>query len=248
MALTGIQILKMLPKTNCGECGIPTCLAFAMKVAAAQIEIGACPYVSDEVKETIGEASAPPIRSIKIGGGEEVFIAGGETCLFRHEKRFENPTGIAVLISTDMSEQDVDGRLERYKTLRYERVGVLLKADLVAVKDTLGNEAAFTWLVNKVIDTASDAKLIVMVDNPDFLKSAAAACGNRKPLLYAATKENATRTGEIAKELGCPLVVKGKNLDETIAIAEELIKAGLKDLVLDTGARTIKAALEDSIV
>ena len=99
MALTGIQILKMLPKTNCGECGIPTCLAFGMKVAAGQIEIGECPYVSDEVKDTIGEASAPPIRINHIGCGETRFDkAGGETCLFRHEKRFENPTGLGVML------------------------------------------------------------------------------------------------------------------------------------------------------
>ena len=92
MALTGIQILKMLPKKNCGECDIPTCLAFAMKVAAGQAEIDTCPYVSDEAKQTIGEASAPPIRTIKLGAGDSAFTAGGETCLFRHEKRFENPT------------------------------------------------------------------------------------------------------------------------------------------------------------
>jgi acetyl-CoA decarbonylase/synthase complex subunit gamma len=89
MALTGIQILKMLPKTNCGECGIPTCLAFGMKVAAGQMEIDKCPYVSDEAKETIGEASAPPIRTVKLGTGDTAFTAGGETCLFRHEKRLQ---------------------------------------------------------------------------------------------------------------------------------------------------------------
>ena len=27
MALTGMQIFKLLPKTNCKECGVPTCLA-----------------------------------------------------------------------------------------------------------------------------------------------------------------------------------------------------------------------------
>ena len=147
MALTGIQILKMLPKTNCGECGIPTCLAFGMKVAAGQIEIGECPYVSDEVKETIGEASAPPIRSIKIGGGDAEMTTGGETCLFRHDRRFENPTGLGVLITTDMSDADVDGRIDRFNNIRVERVGVLMKADLIAVKDTKGDEGVFTSLV-----------------------------------------------------------------------------------------------------
>ena len=121
MALTGIQILKMLPKTNCGDCGIPTCLAFGMKVAAGQIEITACPHVSEEAKTVIGEASAPPIRTVKIGAGEEQFVVGGETCMYRHEKRFERPTGIGVLVSTDMGDDDINGRIARFKSLRYER-------------------------------------------------------------------------------------------------------------------------------
>jgi len=115
MALTGIQILKMLPKKNCGECGVPTCLAFAMKVAAGQEEIGACPYVSEEVKQKVGEASAPPIRTITLGSGDNTFQMGGETCLYRHAERFEHPTGIAVLISTDMSDEEIEGRFSRFK-------------------------------------------------------------------------------------------------------------------------------------
>ena len=248
MALTGIQILKMLPKKNCGECGIPTCLAFAMKVAAGQSEIGECPYVSDEVKETIGEASAPPIRTIKLGNAENTFTTGGETCLFRHEKRFENPTGIAVLVTTDMGDSDVAGRIDRFKSLRYERVGVMLKADLIAVKDTKGDEAAFTGLVQKVLDGADDAKLILISDNTAVLKAGAKACGDRKPLLYGATQANIDPMIEAAKELALPLGIKGSNLDDTVALAEKGVGAGLKDMMIDTGARTIRAALEDSVV
>jgi len=248
MALTGIQILKMLPKKNCGECGIPTCLAFAMKVAAGQTEIGECPYVSDEVKEQIGEASAPPIRTVKIGGGDHTINVGGETCLFRHEKRFENPTGIAVLVSTDMAQDQVDGRLDRFKNLRYERVGVMLKPDLVAVKDATGDQKAFVDLANKVLDSCEDAKLILMSDNPDSLKAAAQACGERKPLLFGATLETAGAFAALAKELGCPVGVKGENLDDAVSISEKLQAEGLKDLVIDTGARTVRAALEDNVV
>lgn len=248
MALTGIQILKMLPKKNCGECGIPTCLAFAMKVAAGQTEIGECPYVSDEVKEQIGEASAPPIRTVKIGAGDATFTTGGETCLFRHEKRFENPTGIAVLISTDMAAADVDGRINRFKTLRYERVGVLLKADLIAVKDSNNDEAAFVALTKKVLEGAPDAGLILMSDSAGNLKAAAGACGERKPLLYGAAAGNADAMAEVAKECQCPLAVKGANVDDTVAVAEKLLAAGLKDLMVDTGARTVKAAFEDNVL
>lgn len=248
MALTGIQILKMLPKKNCGECSIPTCLAFAMKVAAGQAEIAECPYVSDEVKETIGEASAPPIRSIKLGAADETFTTGGETCLFRHEKRFENPTGIAVLVTTDMADADVDGRIERFKSLRYERVGVMMKADLIAVKDTKGDEAAYTALVQKVLDNAPDAKIILLGDDASVLKGAAKTCGDRKPLIYGATQENFDAMVEAAKELDCPLGIKGSNLDETITLTEKAIDSGLKDMMIDTGARTIRAALEDNVV
>lgn len=248
MALTGIQILKMLPKKNCGECDIPTCLAFAMKVAAGQTEIGECPYVSDEVKEQIGEASAPPIRTVKFGAGDETFTTGGETCLFRHEKRFENPTGIGVLVTTDMSDGDVDGRIERFKSLRYERVGVLLKADIIAIKDTKGDESAFTSLVQKVLDGAEDARLVLMSDSADNLSAATKTCGDRKPLIYGATADNMDAFAAIAKELGCPLGVKGNNLDDTIAVSEKLLEAGLKDLVIDTGARTMRASLEDNVV
>lgn len=248
MALTGIQILKMLPKKNCGECGIPTCLAFAMKVAAGQTEIGECPYVSDEVKETIGEASAPPIRTVKIGTADNTFTTGGETCLFRHEKRFENPTGIAVLVTTDMSDAEVDGRIERFKSLRYERVGVLLKADLIAIKDTKGDEAAFTALVQKVLDGAEDAKIILLGDDAGNLSAAAKACGDRKPLVYGATLDTTDAFADLAKELGCPIGVKGNNLDDTVAVSEKLLDAGLKDLVIDTGARTMRAAFEDNVV
>lgn len=248
MALTGIQILKMLPKTNCGDCGIPTCLAFGMKVAAGQIEIDACPHVSEEAKETIGEASAPPIRTVKIGSDDQEFKIGGETCMFRHEKRFENPTGIGVLVSTDMSDSDIDGRIDRFKSLRYERVGVLMKADLIAVKDAKDDEASFAALVKKVLDGAEDASLVLMSGSTQSLSAAAKLCGDRKPLLYGATGENSDAMADLAKETGCPLGVKGNNLDDTVALSEQILGKGLKDLVIDTGARTMRAALDDNIV
>lgn len=248
MALTGIQILKMLPKKNCGECGIPTCLAFAMKVAAGQAEIEKCPYVSDEAKATIGEASAPPVRTIKIGSGESAFTTGGETCLFRHEKRFENPTGIAVLISTAMSAADQDGRLQRFNKLRYERVGVMMKADLIAIKDADGDQGKFTGLVKKVLAEAATASLILMSDKAENLAEGAKICGERKPLLYGATSDNAAVMAAMAKECGCPLGLRGANLDGAVELSEKLQAEGLKDLVIDTGARTMRAALEDNVV
>jgi acetyl-CoA decarbonylase/synthase complex subunit gamma len=248
MALTGIQILKMLPKKNCGECQIPTCLAFAMKVAAGQSEIGECPYVTDEAKATIGEASAPPIRTIKIGSGDTAFKTGGETCLFRHEKRFENPTGIAVLIASAMADADVEGRIERFKTLRYERVGVTMKADLIAIKDSDGDQGKFTALVQKVLDGAPDANIILMSEAAANMAAAAKICGTRNPLLFGATDANLVEMAAVAKDTGCPLGCKGTNLDNLVDLSEKALAEGLKDLIIDTGARTLRAVFEDNVV
>ncbi len=246
MALTGIQILKMLPKKNCGECSIPTCLAFAMKVAAGQTEIEECPYVSDEAKATIGEASAPPIRTITVGAGDAEFKAGGETCLFRHEKRFENQTGIAVLIATDEDEASVDAKLKRAVDNEYERVGVMMRNNLVAIKDAGNGDLAA--MAKKVMGAAPKQAIILMSENADTLKAGAEACGDNKPLLFGATADTVDAFAALAKDTGCAIGVKGKNLDDLVETAEKLIAAGVKDMVIDTGARTMRGALEDNVV
>ena len=247
MALTGIQILKMLPKKNCGECGIPTCLAFAMKVAAGQAEVETCPYVSDEAKATIGEASAPPIRTIKIGSGDAEFVSGGETCLFRHEKRFEHPTGIAILMKTDEDAAVLDGKIERFDKMVYERVGVYMRANLVAIKDC-GDAGAFKTLTEKVVEKLPSAAIILMSDNIDALKDAAAACGDRTPLLYGATAENYEAFADLARELHAPVGVKGRHLDDLVEVAGKLLDGGVKDMIIDTGARTMRGCFEDNVV
>ncbi len=248
MALTGIQILKMLPKKNCGECKIPTCLAFAMKVAAGQSEIDECPYVSDEAKETIGEASAPPIRTVKLGAGDSSFTSGGETCLYRHEKRFENQTGLAVRVTTAMAASDVDGRIERFKTLQYDRVGVNMKAELIAIQDSDGDGGKFSALVDKVLADAPEANIILMSEDAGNMAAAAKACGDRKPLMFGATEANLDDMVAAAKDADCPLGLKGSNLDNLVGISEKAVAAGLKDMVIDTGARTLRGLFEDNVV
>jgi acetyl-CoA decarbonylase/synthase complex subunit gamma len=246
MGLTGIQIIKLLPKTNCGECGVPTCLAFAMNLAAGKAELALCPYVSEEAQAQLAEASAPPIRPLTIGTGDHAVKTGGETVLFRHEKTFFNPTGLGALLTSDMKAGTVAAKLRKWDTFQYERVGLNLRPELVAVKDLNGDAAAFVAVVKQVFDT-SNFSLILMSDKPEVLKAGLAACPGANPLLYAATKDNVEAMGELAKEAKCPLAVKGDGLDELIALSKKLTQAGLKDLVLDSGARTIKKVLEDQV-
>ena len=248
MGMTGIEIFKLLPKTNCGECGVPTCLAFAMGLASGKAELDACPYVSEEAKEQLAESSAPPVRPLTVGTGDYEVKVGGETVMFRHEKTFVNQPGLAVLVTTDMDGAEVDGKLEKLHKFQYERVGLNLRAEMVAIKDASGDADAFVALVNKVKD-GSPAALILMSDSPDALSAGVKACADRKPLIYAATEDTADVLGELAKETSCPLAIRSSDgYDGLVALSEKLTGMGLKDLVLDTGARTAKQAFEDQTV
>jgi len=247
MALTGIEIFKLLPKTNCGDCGVPTCLAFAMSLAAGKAELNKCPHVSEDAKARLSEASAPPILPVTVGAGDTALKIGGETVMFRHEKRFENPPGIAILISDKMADTEVDARLKKVKDLTYERVGLTLRANLVALKSETGDAAKFAALAGKV-KTSSDANIILMSDKVDILSAGAKACADRKPLLYAATRDNADAVAALAKETGCPVVAKAAGIEELAALTEKLSAAGLKNIVIDSGSRGVRKALEDQII
>ncbi|RJR39581.1 MAG: acetyl-CoA decarbonylase/synthase complex subunit gamma [Deltaproteobacteria bacterium] len=247
MALTGIEIFKLLAKTNCKECGFPTCLAFAMALASGKAELDACPYVSDEVREKLAEASAPPIRPIKIGMKEGTKTVGGETVMFRHEKTFFNPTLIAGLVTTAQADADVDKQLDTFMKLQYDRVGLLLRPELIAVQDASGDAGKFAALAKKVMDK-TDAGLILCSDKADVVKAGAEAVKERKPLIGVATPDNADAFGALAKELGLPLIAKAEGYDALADLATKLTGMGLKDLVLDSGSRSLKAALQDQIV
>ncbi|MFZ5564357.1 MAG: acetyl-CoA decarbonylase/synthase complex subunit gamma [Thermodesulfobacteriota bacterium] len=245
MALTGIQIFKLLPQTNCKECGSPTCLAFAMNLASGKAELDSCPYVSDEAREKLAEASAPPIRPVKIGKGVRERVAGGETVMYRHEKTFYNPTLLAACVNGDIKKKDLESRLKGWNAIQYERVGLNLRPELVAVKDT-GDAKAFAATAKTIAET-SEFNVILMTENPDTMKAGVEACGFKRPLLYAATEKNADAMGKLALDAGLPLAVKADSIDGLMALTQKLTGMGIKDLVLDPGSREPKKSLEDMV-
>jgi len=246
MALTGIQIFKLLPKTNCKECGVPTCLAFAMNLASGKAELDSCPYVSDEAKEQLAEASAPPIRPVAIGKGVRAAKAGGETVMYRHEKTFYNPTLLAASVASDISDKDLDAKLVKWNAFQFERVGLNLRPELVAVKDVNGDKGAFAKVAKKVAET-SEFNLILMSESADVLKAGVEASAFKRPLIYAATDATADEFGAIAKDNDLPLAIKSDSVEALNALSDKLTGMGLKDLVLDSGAREIKQAHEDQV-
>jgi acetyl-CoA decarbonylase/synthase complex subunit gamma len=245
MALTGIQIFKLLPKTNCGECGSPTCLAFAMALAAGKAELAQCPTISDEAKEQLSEASAPPIRLVTVGTGDYGVKIGGETVMFRHEKTFFNKPGLALLITDAMTEAEVDRRINTLGEFQYERVGLVLRPELLAIKQ-VGSKEGFLQCVKKA--AAFPYGLILMSSDGAVMKDALDMVKDKKPLIYAATKDNFDAFGKLAKEYACPLAVKAQGLEELSGLVDKLAAMGVKDMVLDSGSRGTKEAFSDQVV
>jgi len=247
MALTGIQIFKLLPKTNCKECGVPTCLAFAMNLASGKAELDACPYVSDEAKEQLAEASAPPIRPVAVGKGVRKFTTGGETVQYRHEKTFYNQTALAAMVSSDISDSDLEAKLKGWNAFQFERVGLNLRPELVALKDANGDKDAFAKKAKTIAET-SEFNLVLMSENADVMKAGIEAGKFKRPLIYAATEANADDFGVLAKDNDLPLAVKADSVEGLVPLTDKLTGMGLKDLVIDPGSREIKQSLEDQLV
>ena len=246
MALTGIQIFKLLPKTNCKECGVPTCLAFAMNLASGKAELDSCPYVSDEARAQLAEASAPPIRPVAIGKGVRAATAGGETVQYRHEKTFYNPTLLAALVGSDISEADLETKLKAWNAFQFERVGLNLRPELVALKDVNGDQGAFAKAAKKIAET-SEFNLVLMTEDPGVMKAAVDACGFKRPLMYAATANNVDQLGALAKEKNLPLAVRADSVEALVPLTEKLTQMGVKDIVLDPGSREVKQAHKDQV-
>ncbi|NNF98970.1 MAG: acetyl-CoA decarbonylase/synthase complex subunit gamma [Desulfobacteraceae bacterium] len=246
MALTGIQIFKLLPKTNCKECGVPTCLAFAMNLASGKAELDSCPYVSDEAREKLSEASAPPIRPVVLGNGVRKATVGGETVQYRHEKTFFNPTVLAARVGSDIDKGALETKLKAWNAFQYERVGLNLRPELVAVKDSGGGKDAFAAVAKQIAET-SEFNLILMTEDADVMKAGIDACNFKRPLMYAATGDNIDDFGTLAKENDLPLAVKADSVEALPAMTDKLMGMGLKDLVLDPGSREVKQSNDDLI-
>lgn len=243
MALSGLEIYKMLPQTNCKDCGYPTCLAFAMKLAAKQAELKDCPHVSKETQEKLAAAAAPPIRLVELHGGDGKLAVGNETVLFRHEKRFFHKPGIFFLLRASDDLDELKAKVKRIDAYETDYVGIELTADGFAVEADTDDPAQFAAAVAAVREL-SDRPLILMADDLEGMKAGLAETEGARPLLHCATAENAEEMVALAKEADAALVVKAETLDGLAELTGELMEAGVEDLVLDPAAEGHLGGLE----
>jgi acetyl-CoA decarbonylase/synthase complex subunit gamma len=206
-------------------------MAFAMALAAGKASLEACPHASDEAKEALGAASEPPIRSVVIGTGENALTTGGELVLFRHDKTFYNPTGLAVEVRDDLDEAALKARVEAINNLSFTRVGITQRVNLVAVIHTSSDATGFSRVV-AAVKSHTALPLVLKTADPAVAEAACAACGQDRPLIWGASESNAEAMTELAKKHGCPLVVSAPDLAKLAALSERITGAGYKDLVL----------------
>jgi acetyl-CoA decarbonylase/synthase complex subunit gamma len=243
MALTALDIYKHLPKSNCGECGVPTCLAFAMKLAQKQASLDQCPQVTDDAKAALEGAAAPPIRLVTVGAGDGKVQVGNETVLFRHEETFHHQTGLAVAIDASLPDEEIAKKAKQVAALAFERVGQHLQVNLIALRDG-GDPAKFASAARIAAENAG-LPLVLSTENPEAMQEALKACADGKPLLHAATEANAEQMAGLAKEHGCALAVKAEGLEALSALAEKVAGMGVQDLVLDSTATQMRRMLAD---
>ena len=242
MALSALDIFKLLPKTNCGDCGVPTCLAFAMKLANKQAELSACPHVSDEAKSTLDASSQPPQRLVTIGTGNLENKIGNETELFRHEKKFVYETAFALLIEDTWDPAKIESTINSANNAKFERVGQEMNLNLIAVKATSDNPDTFSKVV-ETIKSKTQLPLILMSRKPEVLAPALKIVAANKPLLHAATASNWEAMAKLASENKVPLAVLDPTLDGLAELTGKITGAGVKDLVLDFGPKSLGETL-----
>jgi len=245
MPIAGSQIVKMLPgRRPCKDCGFPTCFAFAMKLASGGTTVDKCPYLSEEVKANLLDALAPPIKLVTIGSGESAVKIGNEEVIYRHEKTFVHPPGIALAISDKEDDARVEDKIRKIREFQFPWVGVNLKADLLALHFESGNKDKFLTLVKKVYDS-TDLGMVLISEELDALFAARDMCAARHPLLYPITRDNIDEAIPKIKANPTPVGLRGGSVEELVPLTTRLNDAGIDELVLDTGSRNLLEAVRD---
>ena len=246
MAVKGLDIFKLSPKTNCKECGSPTCMAFCMKVAQGAVSIDKCPHMSDEAKALLSEATAPPMKTITVGAGDNAHKLGGETVLFRHEKTLVNRNLYAVSLCTCMDDATVDEKLADMAKVDYERIGEREYVEVVLVHDEKGDADRLKALCEKV--AATGRVVVIDCENVDTVKPAVEAIKDSKPILNGANAGNYEAMNAVATAAGVTLGVRGADLSELHDTVAALEKAGNKNLVLDVTGKDAKETYGNAVM
>ena len=246
MALKALDIFKLTPKKNCKDCGFPTCMAFSMKVASGAVEVEKCPHMSNDAIAKLSEATAPLMKSLKVGAKESEYTLGGETVLFRHEKTLVSRNRFAVQFCDSMSEEAIDAKIANMKLVDYIRIGEEMKVEFALVKYN-GNKDAYVSLINKLKSSELKIAYIIDCEDAEVAKEAVSLLDGTNPIVYGANKENYSAMIDVVKGANLALGVKASSLEELYSTVETIQAAGYKELILDVTGENIKDTYTNAV-
>jgi acetyl-CoA decarbonylase/synthase complex subunit gamma len=237
--LSPIDVYKLLPKTNCKECGQENCMAFATKIVNREVTLDSClPLLKKEHAKSYSQLKdllKPAVREVVVGVGDKAKKLGGKLVMYRHEFTYTNPTAIAIDVTDEMPDQEITSRIKHTENFSFEYIGYTLKLDMIAVRCTSGDTEKFKAAVKKVTETTT-LPFIICTLNPTIAEAGLMAAPKARPLLYAANSENWKDMAELAMMYNCPLVVSAPNdLNTLVSLVKTLMAYGVQDLVLDPG-------------
>ncbi len=237
--LSPIDVYKLLPKTNCKECGEDNCMAFATKIVNREVQVDQCPPLlkkeNEKAYNQLKEMLKPPVKEVVVGAGANAVKLGGKLVMHRHEFTYFNPTAIAIDVTDEMPEEELLNRIKSTEQFNYEYIGYTLKLDMIAVRSTSGDPEKFKATVKKVVEN-TNLPLILCTLNSNMAEAGLMAAPKARPLLYAATMDNWKDMAELALMYHCPLVVSAPNdLSMLVSLTKTLVAYGVQDLVLDPG-------------
>ncbi len=238
MAVKGLDIFKLSPKKNCKECGVPTCMAFCMKVAQGALPITKCPYMSEEAIALLSEATAPPMKSLEVAGHK----LGGETVLFRHDKTFVSRNLYAVSVGSGMEDETLSARLADIQKVDYDRIGEREYVEFVFVLDEGKGADKLASTVQKA--AATGRGVIVETKDPE---AAGAVLDSATDLIINGADASNWEQMNAAVQGKAVLGVGGSSIQEIYDTLQKLEKAGNKNLIIDVTAGSIKETFANAV-
>lgn len=234
-----LEIYKQVPKgIDFKKYGLDSGMAFVTELLERRVKIEDIKELADpkfaKNVEQIRKLTTPPQRPVAFGTGSRTCIIGGEEVMYRHELTFFNKTALCIEVHDKMDEVTLLAAVEHLSAFKIERIGDELRLDAIAVRCVSGDPATFKACVEKVA-AHTDMPLMLCSLDANALQAAATAIASKKPLLYAATKDNWKDVGTLARSLELPVVAFSTNLDELVSIARSLHAGGVQDICLDPG-------------
>lgn len=242
MAVTGLDIYKLLPKTNCKKCGFTTCLSFAMALAQKKTSLDKCPDITASAKAALDSAACPPMATITVGAGDRKLEFGGETVLFRHDKTFFHMAELAILLSDNTSETELEQKIAEIEKTGIERVGRQFRINIV-ILDNESKAAGVFLKAAKLIKSKYSGNLFLKSASPANLESVLAGEKLEKTVILSAGENNYAEFAGVAQKYGAALAVAAESVEKASEITTKIMASGFNNIFLFPQGRDMRDIL-----